>query len=58
VSEWKDLSALIDKLVSTPLLIQQFGIKARKRVMESYPLNKTVLSLEEIYFRKVKTFDL
>jgi glycosyltransferase involved in cell wall biosynthesis len=57
VTEWKDLSTLIDNLVSAPLLIQQYGIKARKRVIEAYGLNKTVSSLEEIYFRNVKTFD-
>jgi glycosyltransferase involved in cell wall biosynthesis len=57
VSEWKDLSALIDKLVSTPLLIQQYGIKARKRVLESYGLNKTVLAFEEMYLRSLKNYD-
>jgi glycosyltransferase involved in cell wall biosynthesis len=57
VSEWKDLSALIDKLVSTPNLIQQYGIKARKRVIEAHSLNDTVYSLEKIYFRNLKTFD-
>ena len=57
VSDWKDLAALIDKLVSTPLLIQQYGIKARKRVMESHGLNKTVLAFEEMYLRNINNFD-
>jgi glycosyltransferase involved in cell wall biosynthesis len=57
VAEWKDLSAIIDKLVSIPLLIQQYGIKARQRVIESHGLNKTVLALEEMYLRNVKYFD-
>ena len=58
VSEWKELSALIDKLVSTPNLMHQYGIKARKKVIEAHSLNNTVYSLEEIYFRNVKTFDI
>ena len=57
VAEWKDLSAIIDKLVSIPLLIQQYGINARKRVIGSHGLNKTVLALEEMYLRNVKYFD-
>lgn len=58
VSDWEDLSTLIDKLASTPPLIQQYGIKARKKIIESHGLNKTVSSLEEIYFRNVKSFDI
>jgi L-malate glycosyltransferase len=57
VTDWKDLSTIINTLVAEPLLIQQYGAKARNKVMKSHGLSKTVLALEEIYFRNVKTFD-
>jgi glycosyltransferase involved in cell wall biosynthesis len=57
VTDWKDLSTIINKLVAEPLLIQQYGARARYKVMKSHGLSKTVLALEEIYFRNVKIFD-
>jgi len=58
VSDWKDLSILLDKLYLNPNLIQQYGAKARIRVMESHDLNKTVLALEKMYLRTVTSIDI
>jgi glycosyltransferase involved in cell wall biosynthesis len=58
VSDWKDLSILLDKLYLNPNLIEQYGAKARIRVMESHDLNKTVLALEKMYLRTVTSIDI